>query len=51
MMLPLWLPFAMPFFVAAVIADKLTGGAISKALQHSHDEAVRAQFHWEKRDE
>ena len=51
MMIPIWIPFVAPFFIAAVVLDKLTNGKVSKSMQRDHDAAVRKQFGWDDETE
>jgi hypothetical protein len=48
MLIPWWAPFAVPFFVGAVVLDKLTGGAISAALKKNHAEEINKHFGWKE---
>jgi hypothetical protein len=48
-MVPLWVPFALPFLIGAVVLDKLTGGALSGALEKDHKREIDKQFGWDKK--
>ncbi len=46
MKLPWFAPFLVPVFITLVIFDKLTGGAISGALEKEHAKEIDKQFGW-----
>jgi hypothetical protein len=50
MFIPWWAPFALPFLIGAIVIDKLTGNAVSGALEKEHKREIDKQFGWDENE-